>query len=125
MIRRLKVEDSFLLLGKKTNPYPYIKLADYYIQPSRCEPSPMMLGEVMLLHTPAICIATGSIRELTDQWKAVYLIDFSITEIKKAMKRFMLDDDLLQEIIEEQKDVDILAYNKKICDQITDLFSTV
>ncbi len=30
-------KDSVVLLGKKTNPYPYIKACDFYVQPSRYE----------------------------------------------------------------------------------------
>ena len=37
MIKDHQLEDHFILLGMKENPYPYIKEADIYVQPSRFE----------------------------------------------------------------------------------------
>lgn len=36
-LRKLKLKDSFFLLGKKANPYPYVKNADLFVLPSRHE----------------------------------------------------------------------------------------
>ena len=36
-IREEKMENHVILLGKKQNPYPYIKACDIYVQPSRYE----------------------------------------------------------------------------------------
>ncbi|WP_141487170.1 glycosyltransferase, partial [Bacillus cereus] len=37
LIDKLGLQDKFVLLGKKINPYPYIKACDIYVQPSRYE----------------------------------------------------------------------------------------
>ena len=37
IIKENNLEDSFILLGKKINPYPYIEACDLYVQPSRYE----------------------------------------------------------------------------------------
>lgn len=44
-IKEYGVEDSFILLGKKENPYPYIKAADYFMLMSYYEGYPMVLLE--------------------------------------------------------------------------------
>src|SRR5699024_4273189 len=53
MIRELIAEhhlqDSFILLGKKMNPYPYMKAADLYVQPSRYEGKAVTVGEAQIL----------------------------------------------------------------------------
>ncbi|MFY7814031.1 MAG: glycosyltransferase [Chryseobacterium taeanense] len=125
MIHWLNVEDSFLLVGKKSNPYPYIQAADYYIQPSRYEAYPVILNEVVALNKPIISTATGSVGELLGQWKTAYLIEFDTSEIKEAMKKFLCDGSLVKTIEEEQQKFDFHGYNKTICDQITDLFLTI
>lgn len=54
IIRRLitenNLEDSFILLGKKINPYPYMKIADLYIQPSRYEGKAVTVTEAQILN---------------------------------------------------------------------------
>ena len=48
------MEGKVILLGKKSNPYPYMLSCDFYVQPSRYEGSPMTLLEAMSLGRPVI-----------------------------------------------------------------------
>ena len=54
LIKELKLEDSFILLGKQTNPYPYMKAADLYVQPSRYEGKAVTVGEAQILSKPVM-----------------------------------------------------------------------
>lgn len=123
MIRWLRAEDSFILLGEIDNPYPYIRLADYYIQPSRDQAYSSILGEVMALHKPIISTDVGGVGELLSHWRTAYLIQPDIVEIRESMKKFMVEQGLVNTIIQEQKKYDFQTYNKMVCDQVTDLFS--
>ena len=49
LIKENNLEDSFILLGKKTNPYPYMKKADLYAQPSRYEGKAVTVREAQIL----------------------------------------------------------------------------
>ena len=49
IIKENNLEASFILLGKKTNPYPYIKKADLYAQPSRYEGKAVTVSEAQIL----------------------------------------------------------------------------
>ena len=48
------VEDNVILLGKKTNPYPYIKSCDIYCQPSRYEGKSITVREAQMLCKPVV-----------------------------------------------------------------------
>jgi glycosyltransferase involved in cell wall biosynthesis len=48
------MQDSVILLGKKTNPYPYIKACDVYVQPSRYEGKSVTVREAQMLCKPII-----------------------------------------------------------------------
>lgn len=48
------MEQDFILLGKKTNPYPYIKACDIYVQPSRYEGKAVTVREAQILHKPVV-----------------------------------------------------------------------
>lgn len=54
LIKENNLEDSFILLGKKINPYPYIKIADLYVQPSRYEGKAVTVGEAQILAKPVL-----------------------------------------------------------------------
>lgn len=58
LIRRKIIEagmqDHVILLGKKENPYPYIKACDIYVQPSRFEGQSVTVREAQILCKPVI-----------------------------------------------------------------------
>ncbi len=54
LINRYDLKDSFILLGKKTNPYPFMKAADLYVQPSRYEGKAVTVGEAQILGKPVL-----------------------------------------------------------------------
>lgn len=48
------MEDHVIILGKKENPYPYIKACDLYVQPSRYEGKCVSVREAQLLCKPVV-----------------------------------------------------------------------
>ena len=48
------MEENVILLGKKENPYPYVAMCDWYIQPSRFEGKAVTVREAQALHKPVI-----------------------------------------------------------------------
>ncbi|MGG7157911.1 glycosyltransferase [Clostridium perfringens] len=54
LIKENNLENSFILLGKKINPYPYMKIADIYVQPSRYEGKAVTVTEARILCRPTI-----------------------------------------------------------------------
>lgn len=46
--------DHVILLGKKDNPYPYIKACDIYVQPSRYEGKSVTVREAQILGKPVV-----------------------------------------------------------------------
>lgn len=54
LIKKFDIEEYFYLLGIKENPYPYLKKADIYVQPSRYEGKSIAIDEAKILHKPII-----------------------------------------------------------------------
>jgi len=48
------MQEHVIILGKKENPYPYIKACDFYVQPSRYEGKCVAVREAQILHKPVI-----------------------------------------------------------------------
>ncbi|UOE95441.1 glycosyltransferase [Alkalihalobacillus sp. LMS39] len=75
MIQENGVEDCFILLGKKVNPYPYMKAADLYVQPSRYEGKAVTVDEAKILGK---AILIGNYRTANSQINN--MVDGLITE---------------------------------------------
>ena len=48
------MEGQVIILGKKENPYPYIKACDVYVQPSRYEGNAVTVREAQMLGKPVV-----------------------------------------------------------------------
>lgn len=53
-IKEAGMEEHVIILGKKSNPYPYIKNCDVYVQPSRYEGKCVAVREAQILYKPVI-----------------------------------------------------------------------
>lgn len=54
LIKHYNLEEKFVLLGVRSNPYPYILQSDIYIQTSRFEGFGLAIAEARMLNTPVI-----------------------------------------------------------------------
>lgn len=53
-IKEAGMEEHVILLGKRINPYPYIKVCDIYVQPSRYEGKSVTVREAQMLCKPVV-----------------------------------------------------------------------
>ena len=98
LIKENKLEDSFILLGKKINPYPYIKFGDIYVQPSRYEGKAVTVGEAQILGKPVIitkyATAKSQVRENIDG----YICELSVNGIADGIEKLYRDKKLREEL---------------------------
>lgn len=66
-IREYHLEDRFILLGTRLNPYPYLRACDVYVQPSRFEGKSIALEEAKCLGKPILTTAFTTVADqITD-----------------------------------------------------------
>ena len=66
------MQEYVIVLGKKENPYPYIKACDVYVQPSRYEGKAVTVREAQILNKPVVITAfETSASQLTDGFDGV------------------------------------------------------
>lgn len=53
-VKELGLQDHFLLLGSKVNPYPYFRVCDIYVQPSDVEGKSVSVREAQILGKPVV-----------------------------------------------------------------------
>ena len=83
------VKDTFKLLGKRENPYPYIKKADYFCLLSYFEGYGMVLEEAKILGKD-ILITNTAAREAVEGYEYATIIENNENDIYKILKEKIL-----------------------------------
>lgn len=112
--KKLGVENTFVFTGNKMNPYPYIKNADFFIMPSESEAWPLVLAEALILQKPTIATDTGDVATMIENGKTGCLIHYKTEEIYSAMKTFLTDKNLIEDIRLNFKTIEKNFDNRKI-----------
>jgi len=106
LIKENNLEDSFILLGKKINPYPYINVADIYVQPSRYEGKAVTVGEAQILGKPVVITnyttAKSQVRDNVDG----YVCKLSIEGIAEGIEKLYKDKSLRIKLSDNCKNTD-------------------
>ncbi len=85
LIKQNNIEKTFHLLGKKKNPYPYIKNADYFCLLSYFEGYGMVLEEAKILEKSVIITDTAA-REAVQDYKESIILENTEEGIYEGIK---------------------------------------
>ena len=92
-IDSLNLTESFILLGKKENPYPYIKNCDYFCLLSYYEGYGMVLEEAKILGKPIILTDTAA-RECAKGYSKAIILENTEEGILKGLKKELKSDSI-------------------------------
>ncbi|MFD2214015.1 glycosyltransferase [Metabacillus endolithicus] len=103
MIRELitdsNLNDSFILLGKKNNPYPYIKQADLYVQPSRYEGKAVTVSEAQILTKPVMITNYTTAKSQLKDGIDGYITELSVEGIADGIEKLYQDSILRNKLV--------------------------
>lgn len=99
-IKRLDVEKNVIMLGKKENPYPYIKACDWYVQPSRYEGKSVTVREAQILGKPVIVTDYPTALSQINNGVDGVIVPSNINETDNAMA-FTISENKLKNKISE------------------------
>ncbi len=98
VIKEEGMEERVILLGKRANPYPYIKACDWYVQPSRYEGKSVTVREAQILGRPVIITsyptAASQVRDGVDG----VIVPLPVKECADAMARALRNEQLRENI---------------------------
>ena len=117
-ISNYHLEDKIILLGKKNNPYPYVKASDCYILSSRHESFGLVVLEALILKIPVLATKVASIKEIMDN-NYGFIVENNDEELYNGILK-IIDN---KKILNEKKN-NLKNYNydiKNIIKQIEDL----
>ena len=104
-------EDIVHFWGYKSNPYPYMLMADVYLSSSYAEGLPLVLCEARCLGKPIIATKTIGALELLKNYKNCKLIDMSTMAIVNAIEEYTQSQwrlDTTEDILKEYNACDLL-----------------
>jgi len=99
LINKLGLNERFFLLGKKVNPYPYIKACDIYVQPSRYEGKAVTVREAQILKKPVLITNFPTARsQAQDEYDAI-ITPKNAEGIVKGVQRLIDEQSLRERLI--------------------------
>lgn len=102
-IIELNIEKEMILLGVKSNPYPYIKEADIYVQTSRFEGFGIALAEARMLNTPIVTTRFDAVESQMKHNKNGIIVDIDSEAVCRGVKKLLEEPELREKIINYQK----------------------
>lgn len=106
LIKENDLQNSFILLGKQTNPYPYMKACDLYVQPSRYEGKAVTVTEAKILAKPILITNYNTAKSQIENYKDGVICDQSVECLADGIKKLYLDLELRKSLITYVKQKD-------------------
>ncbi len=97
-VRELGISESFIILGKKVNPYPYMKNCDIYVQPSRYEGKAVTVREAQILGKPVIITDFTTARSQVKDGFDASISPMKPEAVADDIERMIKDDELRQRL---------------------------
>lgn len=98
LISKYRLEESFILLGKQLNPYPYMKACDLYVQPSRYEGKAVTVTEAQILGKPIVITNYPTASSQIEDGIDGYICDLSAEGIAAGIERLYRDQALRERL---------------------------
>ena len=89
-----EVKDFIIFYGSLTNPYPYIKHADWSLCVSERESFSLSVLESLVLETPVLSTACGGPEDILDNGRLGMIVENSFLGIAQAMEQIAKEPDI-------------------------------
>ncbi|MBQ9395805.1 MAG: glycosyltransferase [Proteobacteria bacterium] len=94
VIDRRGLHDTFILLGTKINPYPFIKDCDVYVQPSRIEGKSVALDEAKALGRPIVVTCFSTVHDQFRDGETALIAEMTPESIAEKIAQLLEDKSL-------------------------------
>lgn len=120
-LNELGLQESVKMLGFRSNPYPYLKKADFYVMSSRHEGFPTIIAEALILNKPVVSTDVSGIKDLLQDGKLGLIMPNSEDGIYEGMKKFLTDRELVSRYENEIKAADLPFVLEKSVAQLQEI----
>ena len=99
-VARHGLQDRFIFLGLRSNPYPYIKNAAIIAQTSRYEGKSVALDEAKILKKPILVTNYNSVGDQIQHGKTGYIVQIDADDIARGLKELLSSPELCQQLVD-------------------------
>ena len=99
-IAKCGLQERFLLLGSRENPYPYMKQCDILVQPSRVEGKSIVLDEAMILEKPIVATNYTSVVDSLTHGVTGWIVDMTPEAVARGIAHLWQNPQLCQKLQE-------------------------
>ena len=121
IISEKNIENNFILLGIKENPYSYINKADIYVQPSRFEGKSIAIDEAKILHKPIVVTNFSTVRDQIDNEVNGLIVEMTPQHISIGIEKLINNKEIKNKLVDNLKKEDLGNENEiekfyKLCE---------
>lgn len=121
IIEELHMEEYVITVGMQRNPYPYIRQADLYVQPSRFEAFGLTILEAMILGKAVLATDTMGAHEIINDGKNGLICDVTGKGMAGQIKELILDLKKLAKLERAVREIDFIEHNRNNLSRIEKL----
>jgi glycosyltransferase involved in cell wall biosynthesis len=99
LIKNYNLEDHLNLLGLKSNPYPFIKQADIYVQTSRFEGKAIAIDEAKILQKPIVVTNYNTAKDQIADGINGLIVDMNPEGIALGIEKLIMNLELRNELV--------------------------
>ena len=100
LIKKYQVEENFILMGARDNPYPYMKQADIYVHATRFEGKSIAIEEAQILGKVIVASDCTGNREQIESGYDGLLLTLDIENLVRELERILDDPELRKDYAE-------------------------
>lgn len=93
-ITELGLEERFILLGERSNPYPYLKACDIYAQTSYSEGKSIAIDEAKIFGKPIVCTSFPTVYDQLTDGETALLAEINAESIAEKIEMLLNDSSL-------------------------------
>ena len=98
VIAKMNMDPYIKLVGMKDNPYPYVRQADLYVQPSRAESFGLTILEALILGKVVVSTETYGAKENIINGVNGLLCKTNVNDISKTLKNLLKNPEIITKL---------------------------
>jgi len=114
LINEYELQDKVLLLGMKTNPYPYMAQCDIYVQTSSFEGFGLAIAEAKILGKPIVSTNFDVVHDQLKHGENGLIAEMKPESVAENIIRLLEDDDLRNHIVANVKKEENTTYISEV-----------